>query len=138
MEFVIMGRPKKYTSNAEKARAFRMRKKLAESETPEELNELARVLHRVYKDRAAKGFPNHQQLIGATPFETLIRVVLYEALFEAIESDGTVKDFPGWDKVIVPYIDSISGMPGYSIEGVKDPVPTHLALHLAEDEPGDY
>jgi hypothetical protein len=133
-----MPRPKKYSSDAEKAKAYRMRKKLAESTTSDQLNQVARGLHRLYKKRADDGFSNYQELIGKTPFETLIRVVLYEALFEKIDSNGNVKPFPGWDKLITPHIKKSKEEFSYSIESDKNPVLAYLVLDLAEDEAGNY
>jgi ribosomal protein L18 len=133
-----MGRPKKYTSDAEKARAYRIRKKLKESEHPPELDQVARLLHRLYKKRAEEGIGDAAEMVGKTAYETLLKVVVYELLFDRhIERDGTFER-PPLDKLIRPAHGSEPGLPSWIISpnGLSEEVGSYISYdqELVDDE----
>ncbi len=97
-----MPKPRKYANNAEKAKAWRLRKKLQESTHPPELDQVAKLVHKVYKKRAETGLIDGEKFIGKTPFETLLRVVVYELLFERHLPDNASWDYPPLHELIRP------------------------------------
>jgi hypothetical protein len=123
-----VGRPKKYADAAERSRAFRLRKKIAESPSPPTIDVLARAAHRLYKKRAADGDYEATQMLGKTPFETLVRSILYEVLFERRIKEGELYQFPGWENLIRPV--EVSGENGYEYLSDDVKVPTGVCLYL--------
>jgi hypothetical protein len=126
-----MPRPRKYATDAEKSAAYRMRKRLKEESSGPTLDALARAIHRIYKKRAAAGVGEAEHMVGKSPFETLIRVVLYDVLFERHMKDGEMNEFPGWDQMIQPL--DISGENGtsYMVSRVKSP--TGVMIYLPSE-----
>ncbi len=126
-----MPRPRKYANDAERSAAYRMRKRLKEENSGPTLDALARAIHRIYKKRAAAGVGEAEHMVGKSPFETLIRVVLYDVLFERHMKDGEVYEFPGWDQMIQPL--DISGENGmsYMVSRVKSP--TGVMIYLPSE-----
>ncbi len=115
-----MPRPRKYASDAERSRAYRLRKQRREQAAQPDLKALSRVIHRIYRKRVAAGEVGYEHFIGKTPFETLVRVILCEAVFERHMKDGEVYEFPGWDKLIIPI--DVGGEDGtsYMVAPYKD------------------
>jgi hypothetical protein len=99
-----MPRPRKYASPAEKNRAYRMRKKLQENEHPPELDQVAKAIDRLYKQRVAADVGGLEQMIGKTPYETLLRVVVYELLFKQHLKDNAWYELPPLETLIRPAI----------------------------------
>jgi hypothetical protein len=131
-----------YASKAEKAKAYRLRQKMKMNREMPDINELARAVHRIYKQRAESEVGYAQHLVGKSPFETLLRVVLYDVLYENHAKDGDADEFPGWDKLIQPI--DIAGKNGTSYEvcGVKNPAGVmiylpHEAAFFGDGEDGD-
>lgn len=127
-----MPRPRKYASNAERSRAYRMRKKLTDSPSAPELDALARAVHRIYKKRALQGIGHAEHLVGKTPFETLLRVVMYQVLYENHVPENSTYQFPGWEEMIRPV--DISGENGtsYMVKNVKNP--SGVMIYLPDED----
>ncbi len=123
-----MGRPRMYASKAEKAKAYRLRKKLRLKREVPDFDALTRAVHRIYKQRAKAEVGHAQHLVGKSPVETLLRVVLYDVLYEQHAKDGELYEFPGWDKLIQPI--DIAGKNGttYEVCGVKNPAGVMIYL----------
>jgi hypothetical protein len=114
-----MPRPRKYTCPAERNKAYRARKKLRENTASPELGVLAKSIHQIYKKRAVAGIGDAEHMIGKTPFETLVRVVLYDVLYKQnIKGDGSW-EFPGWENMIVPVDISTSDSSAYKVRDLE-------------------
>ncbi len=116
-----MPRPRKYMSDAEKARAYRIRKKLRESQAPPELEQVARLLHGQMKKNAHISDEGYMRRLGKTPMETLLRVVVYDLLFEGYLPEGSSYDLPPMETLIQPSDGGSEQMPSWMIS--PDSVP---------------
>ncbi len=110
---------RKYANNAEKARAFRARKKLEKNTPSPELDTLAKAIHGIYKKRAEQSIGDAEHMIGKTPFETLCRIVLYDVLYKQNRKDGESWEFPGWENMIVPVDVSSPDGPVYAVKNLN-------------------
>jgi hypothetical protein len=111
-----MPRPRKYASVAEKHRAYRLRKKLKENEHPPELDRLAKMVHKIYKERGRIGLIDPEKFVGKTPYETLLRVVVYDLLFLQHLPDDTAEfEYPPLDKLIIPSLGISPDLPAWEI-----------------------
>jgi hypothetical protein len=97
-----------------------MRKKLRESSKDPSLDAVASVIHRIYKKRAAVSIGHAEHMVGKTPFETLVRVVLYDVLYTQHMKEGDCWEFPGWDKLIVPVDVGTADRPSYMVKNPKN------------------
>jgi hypothetical protein len=67
-------------------------------------------------------------MVGKTPFETLVRVVLADVLYyNNVSKDGALA-FPGWDKIIKPIEVLDEEQPDYIVSGRKRPGRVFLML----------
>jgi hypothetical protein len=131
-----MPRPRKYTSDAEKARAYRIRKKLKETEHPPELAEVARLLHRQMKKNAHISDEGYMRRLGKTPMETLLRVVVYDLLFERYLPEASSYDLPPMETLIRPAHGCAPDLPSWMISPnniPKEALPYVLAIADEED-----
>jgi hypothetical protein len=129
-----MPRPKKYASPAERNRAYRFRKKLRESEHPPQLDEVAKMMHKVCKDQAKLGLIDSEKFIGKTPYETLLRVVVYDLLFERLLPENADYDYPPLDKLVVPMRGVEPHLPSWMIS--PDCLSDEIAEYVTDcDEP---
>ncbi len=110
-----MPRPRKYADPAERNRAYRIRKKLRESEAPPELEEVARLLHRQMKKNAHISDEGYMRRLGKTPMETLLRVVVYDLLFERYLPEASSYDLPPIETLIKPSHGGSEQMPSWMI-----------------------
>jgi hypothetical protein len=125
---LFVGRPKKYPDKAAKARAYRLRKKIEQQAEAPDLEALARAVHTIYKKRANYYGGAYTQMIGKTPFETLVRVVLADVLYyNNVSKDGALA-FPGWSKIIKPMRVLDEEQPDYIVSGRKHPGRVFLML----------
>jgi hypothetical protein len=139
-EVVLMPRPRKYTSDAEKARAYRLRKKLKENEEPPELAHVARLLHRQMKKNAHISDEGYMRRLGKTPMETLLRVVVYDLLFERYLPSGSSYDLPPMETLIKPAHGCAPDLPSWMISPDNIPEearPFVLGISEEEDEEDD-
>jgi hypothetical protein len=97
-----------------------MRKKLKQNSKDPSLDAVASVIHRIYKKRAAASIGHAEHMVGKTPFETLVRVVLYDVLYTQHMKDGDAWEFPGWEKLIVPVDVGIGDSPSYMVKNPKN------------------
>jgi hypothetical protein len=132
-----MAQPRKYANPAERNRAYRLRKKLRENQQPPELDDVARALHRLYKSRALKSVGYAQQLVGKTPYETLLRVVVYELLFDRHLEDGDSYELPPLDKLILPMTDAAPGLPSWLIypDSLTPEAETYISRSDRDEQP---
>jgi hypothetical protein len=114
-----MGNTRKYADDAEKARAYRARKKLQKNTPAPELDALARAIHGIYKKRAENQIGHAEHLVGKTPFETLCRVVLYDVLYTNKIKGDACWQFPGWENMIMPVDISNADGPIYEVKNLK-------------------
>jgi hypothetical protein len=120
-EVLFVGRPKQYPDKAAKARAYRLRKKLLQQAEVPDVEALARAVHTIYKKRANYYGGAYTQMIGKTPFETLVRVVLADVLYyNNVSKDGALA-FPGWAKIIKPIGVLDEENPDFIVSGRKRP-----------------
>jgi 3-hydroxy-3-methylglutaryl CoA synthase len=112
-----MARARKYANAAEKAKAFRLRQKAKKEMIAPELHALARAIHRIYEQRAAADIDDAAQMVGKTPFETLVRVVLADILWNQHTTDDISPVFPGWHELIKPLMESAESNPAYLCNG---------------------
>ncbi len=115
-----MPRPRKYANAAERVAAHRLRKKIEKNKLEPELESLAVSIHSIYKRRAIKFGGRYEQMVGKTPFETLLRVVVSEMLFDRHCGEGDQPEFPGWHKLIKPDMTLGEEQPSYTISPGKD------------------
>jgi hypothetical protein len=80
---------------------------------------LAKAIHRIYKNRAAQEIGDAEHMIGKTPFETLVRVVLYDVLYKQNIKGDASWQFPGWENMIVPIDISSPDGPVYAVRNLK-------------------
>ncbi len=127
-----MPRPRKYADAAEKNRAYRMRKKLKESEQAPQLDKVAQLVHRIYRKRARQGKGDAAQMVGKTAYETLLKVVVYELLFDRHVKRNATFDRPPLDKLIRPAHGSERGLPSWVIS--SNTLPDELVGYITYDE----
>ncbi len=123
-----MARPRKYADVAEKCRAYRMRKKLKASEHPPELDDVAKALHKLYKKRAAASVGYAEEMLGKTPYETLLKVVVYQLLFDRHLGADDQYRLPPLSALIKPAHGSDPDLPGWIIN--PDKMSFEAALHV--------
>jgi hypothetical protein len=132
-----MPRPRKYANNAEKAKAFRLRRKLEENQHPPQLDQVAKMVHKLYKERAERGLIDPKKLVGKTPYETLLRVVVYDLLFERHLPDNTAEyELPPLDKLIIPALGIAPGLSSWEISpnGLSDEAQEHVWVYEDNEE----
>jgi hypothetical protein len=132
-----MPRPRKYADPAERNRAYRIRKKLRESEAPPELEQVARLLHREMKRNAHISDEGYMRRLGKTPMETLLRVVVYDLLFERYLPEGSSYDLPPIETLIRPAQGASVELPSWEVnrdEVPKEALPFFYGVVEEEDE----
>ena len=135
-----MTRPRKYATVAEKHRAYRLRKKLRENEHPPELDQVAKLVHKIYKERAKLGLVNPENFVGKTPYETLLRVVVYEVLFTRHLPDKASYDYPPLHTLIMPSHGAAADLPSWIIspDNLTDEAASYVSVFdEAEEEEED-
>jgi hypothetical protein len=124
-------------SDAEKARAYRIRKKMKESEAPPELEQVARLLHRQIKKSAHISDEGYRRQLGKTPMETLLRVVVYDLLFERYLPERSPYDLPPMETLIRPAYGGSPELPSWIISPnnpPKEAEPYFYGVWKEEDE----
>jgi hypothetical protein len=132
-----MPRPRKYADPAERNRAYRIRKKLRESEAPPELEQVARLLHREMKRNAHISDEGYMRRLGKTPMETLLRVVVYDLLFERYLPERSSYDLPPIETLIRPAQGASVELPSWEVnrdEVPKEALPFFYGVVEEEDE----
>ncbi len=127
-----MPRPRKYASAAERNRAYRMRKKLQENGHPPQLDQVAKAIHRLYKQRAAAHVGSAERMIGKTPYETLLRVVVYELLFTQHVKDNALYELPPLETLIRPAVGMSKHLPSWIISPGK--IPDEAASYIRDQD----
>jgi hypothetical protein len=134
-----MPRPRKYANNAEKAKAFRLRRKIEENQHPPELDQVAKMVHKLYKERGERGLIDPEKFVGKTPFETLLRVVVYDLLFKRHLPDNAAYDYPPIHTLIRPAQGSSPDLPSWIISpnNIPEAAAAYVSVLVDEEDEED-
>jgi hypothetical protein len=130
-----MPRPRKYANNAEKAKAFRLRRKLKNGGRSPGLDEVAQSLHKRYQDWAKFGLIDAEKQIGKTPQETLLRAIVYDVLWEQYVHVDVDCELPPLEELLETYQAAESDLKGYFIsrQAIEDALVKYAGHGLDED-----
>ncbi len=134
-----MPRPRKYASNAEKAKAHRLRKKLREGGHVPGLDEVAKSLHNQYKEWAKFGLIDPEKQIGKTPQETLLRAIAYDLLWEKYLPVDADCELPPLEELVQTYRGVGPHQAGYLIssEAIAGALAKYAGVCLDEEDEED-